>query len=136
MESEINVKARTTQRGISFMQFQQEKFDVLISKKKFMFDFFQNNNIESKYGVKLDFFIEQLDLMEKEKASGINPICFIFSYIMLDKSNSKTYSINLQKFKDIETKFKMQMKENKIEVSDLIRYCRLWTIVIFKKKFI
>lgn len=136
MESEINVKARTTQRGISFMQFQQEKFDVLISKKKFMFDFFQNNNIESKYGVKLDFFIEQLDLMEKEKASGINPICFIFSYIMLDKSNSKTYSINLQKFKDIEKKFKMQMKENKIEVSDLIRYCRLWTIVIFKKKFI
>ena len=136
MESEINVKARTTQRGISFMQFQQEKFDVLISKKKFMFDFFQNNNIESKYGVKLDFFIEQLDLMEKEKASGINPICFIFSYIMLDKSNSKTYSINLQKFKDIEKKFKSQMKENKIEVSDLIRYCRLWTIVIFKKKFI
>jgi hypothetical protein len=135
MESEINVKARTTQRGISFMQFQQEKFDVLISKKKFMFDFFQNNNIESKYGVKLDFFIEQLDLMEKEKASGINPICFIFSYIMLDKSNSKTYSINLQKFKDIEKKFKSQMKENKIEVSDLIRYCRLWTIVIFKKKF-
>jgi hypothetical protein len=101
-----------------------------------MFDFFQNNNIESKYGVKLDFFIEQLDLMEKEKASGINPICFIFSYIMLDKSNSKTYSINLQKFKDIEKKFKSQMKENKIEVSDLIRYCRLWTIVIFKKKFI
>ena len=135
MESEINVKSRTTQRGISFMQFQQEKFDVLISKKKFMFDFFQNNNMESKYGVKLDFFIEQLDLMEKEKASGINPICFIFSYIMLDKSNSKTYSINLQKFKDIEKKFKSQMKENKIEVSDLIRYCRLWTIVIFKKKF-
>ena len=55
---------------------------------------------------------------------------------MLDKSNSKTYSINLQKFKDIEKKFKMQMKENKIEVSDLIRNCRLWTIVIFKKKFI
>jgi len=135
MESEINVSKRTTQRGLSFMQFQQEKFDVLISKKKFMFDFFQNYDIESKYGVKLDLFSEQLDLMEKEKASGINPLCFIFSYIMLDKSNNKKYTIDVKKFKDIQKNFKTQFKENKIDVVDLIRYCRLWTIVIFKKKF-
>jgi len=135
MESEMNVKSRTMQRGISFMQYQEEKFDVLISKKKFMLDFFQTYNIQSKYGVKLDFFYEQLDLMEKEKASGINPLCFIFSYIMLDKSNAKIFTIDVSKYKEIEKKFKPQFKENKIDIIDLIRYCRLWTIVILKKKF-
>lgn len=134
MESESNVTKRTEKR-VAFVQYQEEKFDVLISKKKFLLDFYQTYDIESKYGIKLDFLYEQLDIMDKEKANGINPLCFLFGNIILDKSNNKTYSINLDKYKEIEKKFKTQFKENKIDAIELIRYSRIWTILIYKKKF-
>jgi hypothetical protein len=135
MESEMNVSTRTGRRGVSFVQYQQEKFDILISKKKFLLDFFQTHDIETKYGVKLDFLYEQLDIMDKDKSHGINPLCFLFSYIILDKSNTKTFSVNIEKYKEIERKYRTQMKEYKIEAIELIRYCRIWTILIYKKKF-
>lgn len=91
----------------------QEKFKVLFQiyyrRWKEIYNFQENDY------VKMSSKIDTLPYVNFK-----NAICFILSYYITQDSNT----INREKLK-LNQKF---LKENFIELEDILRYCRLWTI--------
>lgn len=138
LSSEVHASQRTYKRQIESTFY--DRSDIIGNIKNKIMIIFKENNIEDIYGFNEDFFIETItDLVEKRKAKTkaqcLNPIAFIFGYLILKKIDNKKYIIDISKLTNILNSHKTILKEGKIEAEELIRYARYWVLFILQSSF-